>query len=506
MLHGQFVRLNNELKSDANKDEEKLILSDQDLIWLALDEEERIATDKPPIYSNIIKNKIMSYKRMTVAKWKEEREAQRKKELAAMAPKAGTLNKPSLGPPVVIETGLTPEEEVSFLSHLLTPIDGLEQFGYVSSLPTEDAVREAQMAEEVSKGWEACDRCMTRFQVFPGRREEDGALTSGGKCIHHPGRAYFPEKQLGDRSRAQKRYRCCKEAVGDTPGCTKGETHVFKITHPNRLSTVLPYAQTPANPLVPTNRAVCFDCEMGYTVMGLELIRLTATSWPDGGELLDVLVRPVGEILDLNSRYSGVWPEDIVNAEPFSLEGVDVKQTELSDQQEKTEDQEEGEIGDDDGPKPKKKKNMQIVSSPAVARDLLFSLLSPSTPLIGHGLENDLNAARIVHPTLIDTVLLYPHNRGLPIRHGLKALMGSLLNRAIQVEASDGQKPVGHDSAEDARAAGELVRLKVQNEWTRLRGLGWTLVDGVFVPPGEKGGSLTEEFLEKPAAAAAAAG
>ncbi len=35
---------------------------------------------------------------------------------------------------------------------------------------------------------------------------------------------------------------------------------------------------------------------------------------------------------------------------------------------------------------------MQIVSSPVVARDLLFSLISPDTPLIGHGLENDLNA------------------------------------------------------------------------------------------------------------------
>ncbi len=53
---------------------------------------------------------------------------------------------------------------------------------------------------------------------------------------------------------------------------------------------------------------------MCYTVRGMELVRLTATSWPDGKELLDVLVHPVGEILDLNSRYSGVSPEDIVNA------------------------------------------------------------------------------------------------------------------------------------------------------------------------------------------------
>lgn len=499
MLHEQFVRLNNELKRDASNEEEKLVLTDQQLIWIALDEEEKLATDKPPIYTNVIKNRITSYKRLTVAKWKEEREAQRKKELAAMMGKVA--NKPVLGPPKVIHTGLTPEQEVEFLSRLLTPIKDLGQFGYVPSVPTEDDVREAHKAEEAAKGWEVCDRCATRFQVFPGRRE-DGALTSAGKCTFHPGKPYFPEKQLGDRSRVQKRWRCCKEAVGDTPGCTKAETHVFKISHPKRLATVLPYAETPPNPLAPTNRAVCFDCEMGYTVRGLELIRLTATSWPDGQELLDVLVQPLGEILDLNSRYSGVWPEDIINAEPFFLAKGDDDQPPLPGQT-SVEDREEGELEDAGPPKTKKKKKMQIVSSPAVARDLLFSLISPATPLIGHGLENDLNAVRAVHPTLVDTVLLYPHKRGLPIRHGLKALMEALLNRAIQVEqTTDDGKPVGHDSAEDARAAGELVRLKVQQEWARLKGLGWTLVDGEFVPPagegdGKGGGSLTEAFLEK---------
>lgn len=500
MLHAQFARLNGELKKDASKDEESLVLSDQELVWLSLDQEERLATDKPPIYSNLIKNKIMTYKRMSVAKWKEEREDARKKELAAVAPK--TPDKPpALGPPVIVHTGLTHKEEVKFLSRILTPIDDLSQYGYVPSPPAEAAVNEARAAAEVSKGWEVCDRCTTRFQVFPGRREEDGVLASGGKCTHHPGKTYFPEKQPGERGRSQKRWRCCKEAVGDTPGCTKGETHVFKITHPNRLSAVLPYAQTPANPHVPTDRAVCFDCEMGYTVMGLELIRLTATSWPGGEELLDVLVRPVGEILDLNSRYSGVWPEDILNAEPYSPTSTKEGTNGDHSQQPAKESQEEGEIDDDDKKAKQKKKTMKIVSSPAVARDLLFSFLAPSTPLIGHGLENDLNASRIVHPTLIDTVLLYPHRAGLPVRNGLKALMASKLNRSIQVEAADGQKPLGHDSGEDARAAGELVRLKVRDEWAMLKGIGWTLVNGEFVPPeAEKsGGKLTEEFLERSA-------
>jgi hypothetical protein len=206
---------------------------------------------------------------------------------------------------------------------------------------------------------------------------------------------------------------------------------------------------------------------MGYTVFGLELIRLTAVSWPSGEELLDILVHPLGEILDLNSRFSGVWPEDLARAKPWS-DATEI-QTVKSGLESGSED---GEV---------RKKELPVVSSPEVARDLLFSLISPSTPLIGHGLENDLNAIRVVHPSLIDTVLLYPHKAGLPYRNGLKMLMSTQLGVKIQQET--GSKVVGHDSAEDARAAGQLVRLKVMEEWKRLKLAGWKVEKGEFVPP-----------------------
>lgn len=128
-------------------------------------------------------------------------------------------------------------------------------------------------------------------------------------------------------------------------------------------------------------------------------------------------------------------------------------------------------------------KTLKKVSSPQVARDLFFSLISPTTTLIGHGLENDLNAIRIIHPTLIDTVLLYPHKAGLPLRHGLKQLMEIHLNLKIQQET--GSKIVGHDSAEDARAAGELVRLKIKNQWNDFKIMGWKFRDGEFISPDE---------------------
>ncbi|KAL2118584.1 hypothetical protein VTJ04DRAFT_8244 [Mycothermus thermophilus] len=483
-LHDQFKRLNDELKKDANDEEKKLVLSDQELIWLALDEEQRVATGKPSVYKNVILNLVMKYKRMTPGEWKKERHAEKKKEDARMreSNSTPTPKKPVLGPPKVIDTGLTPQQEVALLKFLLTPISELAKFGYIPVQPSEEEVKKARDGEAASLGWEVCDRCTTRFQVFPGRRPEDGALTSGGKCVHHPGRPYYPDRPAGSTDKPQRRYRCCNQVVGESAGCVTGNTHVFKTSSPGRLAALIPFAETPANPAVPKDRAVCFDCEMCYTVRGLELLRLTATSWPDGKELLDVLVHPVGEILDLNSRYSGVWPEDIINAEPYKPETADSNNNNV----ETTNDTATpSETTDSSEPRSKApRKRMKIVDSPVAARELLFSLLSPETPLIGHGLENDLNAVRIVHPTLIDTVLLFPHKRGLPMRYGLKMLMETKLNRAIQVEDQE-DDPTGHDSAEDARAAGELVRLKVMEKWKEMKAEGWTVVGNRFVPPGE---------------------
>jgi len=480
LLHSHLVRLNKELRKDASEDEEKLVLSDQQLVWMALDEEEKFAKEKPEreIYSNTFKHRIIYYKKLPVATWKAERLQALNKLKGLDKAAKGRDGKGPLGPPVVLETGLTPRQELAVLARLRTPIDDKAKWGYVPKVPTDEDIQKAREGEEISRGFEVCDRCSTRFQVFPGRRE-DGALTSGGKCTHHPGRAYFVQKQAGEKTFGgnAKQYRCCGQTVGDSAGCTTGETHVFKTTDAKRLALVWNFAETPPNPDAPDDRAVCFDCEMGYTSKGLELIRVTATSWPDGKELLDVLVRPMGEVLDLNSRYSGVYPDDIANALPYSAAGDALPPAPIPPAAA------EGQ-----------RKRLQRVSSPLVARDLLFSLLSPDTPLMGHGLENDLNTMRIVHPTVVDTVLLFPHNRGLPLRNGLKYLMETQLNRRIQVEDREGQL-AGHDSGEDARAAGDLVRLKVKHEWELMRRLGWTAVEGGLVPP-RRSQRLTEEALE----------
>lgn len=458
LLHNEFVRLNSELAKDANDEEEKLVLSDQELIAKALDIEEN-ATSTPSIYGNVVKNKIQSYKKMAVPAWKDERA----KEIAEKRAQAtAVLEKESKakGIPVTIETGLTPDEELNLLHKLHTPVESLSGHGYVTAIPSIEEVAQAKQGLEAAQGWENCDRCKTRFQVFPGRREEDGALASGGRCTYHFGKPYWQERSHTDpNAKREKRFRCCGESISDSSGCTTSDNHVFKVSAVKRMAALLNFEKTPTNKEKRSDRPVCIDGEMGYTVYGLELIRLTATSWPSGDILFDVLVRPFGEILDLNSRYSGVWPKDIADALPWKSSDLVDSSTSETDS----------------------KRLLRIVESPAAARALLFSNLTPLTPLIGHGLENDLNAIRMIHPTIIDTALLYPHRLGLPYRNGLKALMQTHLNKQIQVVV-DG-KMEGHDSKEDANAAGELVRLALAKEWEKMKREGWTVQFGIFNAP-----------------------
>ncbi|EPE05684.1 rna exonuclease 3 [Ophiostoma piceae UAMH 11346] len=482
LIHSEFTRLNKLLLASKDKPNERKLycLTEQGLIWAALDLEENYATTKSPaVYSDSIKHRIMEYKRMTIFQWIKERKAAREakekvlkeRKAAAAAASASEPNPstaiqspnnsasagPSSGatpaatetpPPKPIDTGLPPEQEFVLLEkHFLTPIDGLAHHGYVPRIPSSQDIQNARDAEEANQGWEQCDRCQSRFQVFPGRRETDGALASGGQCQHHPGRY----------NRGTQIYSCCNESADLSVGCEIGANHVFKSKDPKRMAALWNFVETPANPNVPVDQAVCFDCEMAYTVNGMEVVRLTVTSWPEGEKMLDVLVRPKGEIIDLNSRYSGIWPKDIVKAIPFT--GTSAKTL--------AEGHGKGKTVESSSERPA----LPIVASPEVARSLFHSLIRPETVLIGHALENDLNTMRMVHPRLSDTVLLFPHPKGLPIRNGLRVLAREHMGRLIQAATL-----TGHDSAEDARAAGDLVRTKIKAKWDSMQLQGWRLV------------------------------
>jgi hypothetical protein len=472
-LHAAMANLNGHAVN------EKFALSNDELVSMANDEEERMALTSrdDDSYRTITGQRVLKMRKMGSSEWKElVLDYWRRNEAKqAMAKETGVhlrqvemkerplgelrkMNKTQSG----FSPMLTSRQEVALLQHLRTPVEGLPD--YVTTAPSEIEIGNAARALETSAGYEVCDRCKSRFRIFPGRNEQ-GELASGGKCHYHWARL--------PKFAADARYECCGNGAGSKP-CTDAQSHVFKVTDPKRLASILQFEETPKESTPPFRSAISIDCEMGYTTLGMEMIRLSALSWPEGEELIDVLVRPVGEVLDLNTRFSGVSLDQFNRAIPL----------ESSPEERGDSTSEDGELAPD----------LMKVESPAAARKLLFDNIGQNTALIGHAIDNDLNVLRIIHPFIVDTVLLYPHPRGLPARYGLKMLANKYLRRDIQ------HLDTGHDSKEDAKATGELVRLKAAEQWGKMRSEGWKFEDVSLIPPEDS------EPRQKPANEPAALG
>ena len=95
---------------------------------------------------------------------------------------------------------------------------------------------------------------------------------------------------------------------------------------------------------------------------------------------------------------------------------------------------------------------------------------------MGHSLDSDLRAVRLVHYRVLDTAALYPNTRGLPFKSSLKSLADQVLGIKIQQQqqqqqvAGDAstpniaQLPLGHDSILDSAVALELVLVYLKKE------------------------------------------
>ncbi|KAH3733641.1 hypothetical protein DPMN_040073 [Dreissena polymorpha] len=145
--------------------------------------------------------------------------------------------------------------------------------------------------------------------------------------------------------------------------------------------------------------------------MGVELARVTVVG-ADLEPVYESLVMPDNRIVDLNTRFSGISEED--------LEDV---HTSLRDVQ-----------------------------------AVLLSLFTDKTILLGHSLESDLLALKLIHSTVVDTSVVFPHRMGLPFKRALKNLMAEYLKKIIQDDVS------GHDSLEDATACLQLMQHKLKDD------------------------------------------
>ncbi|XP_044284057.1 RNA exonuclease 1 homolog [Varanus komodoensis] len=233
------------------------------------------------------------------------------------------------------------------------------------------------------------------------------AVTSSGRharkeeCNYHSGKVLQHKVPGG----LETWYSCCEGVVG-SPGCQVARLHVHDGRNENIDGFVKTFIKPP--PLDGNHGVFALDCEMCYTTHGLELSRVAVVD-PSLHVVYDAFVKPDNEIIDYNTRFSGVTAEDMKDT----------------------------------------------VASIRDVQAVLLNLFSADTFLIGHSLPNDLFALKMFHSKIVDISVVFPHRLGLPHRRALRTLMADYLQQIIQVG--------GHDCSEDATACMELMLWKVKD-------------------------------------------
>jgi hypothetical protein len=197
---------------------------------------------------------------------------------------------------------------------------------------------------------------------------------------------------------------CCKAAAG-AKGCTTKQGHVADANYMDRSAVVSTVERSAPAP----GKVYAVDCEMVKSARGGELAKVTLLNWT-GTVCYKRLVQPPVPVGDYKTRYSGITTA--------MLQGVT---TSLKDVQ-----------GD------------------------LLNLIFANDIVVGHALQNDLKVLHLEHRMVVDTVLVFPHPDGPPKRMALRRLAKEHLGREIQMKGQ-----TGHDSAEDALAALDLVKGKL---------------------------------------------
>lgn len=203
---------------------------------------------------------------------------------------------------------------------------------------------------------------------------------------HHVDSCNYHLKRSGfKRGSADNFYYCCQQPAG-TDGCCFANYHVTDYID---FDNLVGYAKTfdKSEDFVCTKKDIfALDCEMCYTVVGLELTRITVISY-DEKVVLDKFVQPQNRVIDYNTRFSGITESTLAKSDVMTLPQI---------------------------------------------QGVLLSMFHSKTILVGHSLESDLKALKMIHSVVVDTSVLYPHKMGPPKKKALKTLCIDHLKKIIQ--------------------------------------------------------------------------
>lgn len=277
-----------------------------------------------------------------------------------------------------------------------------------SSAPATDSDSSDNMSENkhIERTEKRCVRCSRQFHV-----NENGDYLQTESCTFHWGKLgrKFPFNE------SVVSYTCCNQPKYSN-GCTTCEAHVWNGYVMGFNGPFDDYVCTEDSTKIDdTINVYALDCEMSYTGLGLEVVKVTLVG-ADGRMIYERLVRPAARVIDYNTRFSGISKKDFV------------------------------------------RNNALIATLSEVQADLLH-FINNDTILIGHALENDLRALKIIHDTIIDTSITFEHHNGPGFKHSLRSLTSQYLKRSIQ------NSEHGHSSFEDSRACLELMLYRVRRDF-----------------------------------------
>ncbi|CAG9793440.1 unnamed protein product [Diatraea saccharalis] len=275
----------------------------------------------------------------------------------------------------------------------------LQENGFPRPHPSGDkgrAIIFGQKKQNPPKGYiRTCCRCKKDYTV-----DKKGFAAVKQECIYHPNNKY--------RVRGEVRYQCCSQD-GFSDGCCVAPSHVYEYVDYENLKG---YVKTlPPETEKDDYGVYSLDCEMCYTTHGLDLTRVTVIN-SDCKVIYETLIKPLHPIVDFNTRYSGITEEQMAGVKTTLLE----------------------------------------------VQATLLAMFNNKTILIGHSLESDFKALKLIHDTVIDTSVLFPHKMGPPYKRALRNLSSEYLKKIIQNSVD------GHDSAEDATVCMELIIFKLKED------------------------------------------